>query len=279
MDWIVAGLTGTLLLIGFVSGTHTLRRWLRSSRARRRYLSGTDRIPLVFPVEMRAPGAEEKESRPDLQLEMASPVAAVANGPKMDLDLPPARSVTTPSRIDFDLPPAWRETEPEQSRPSRSAPTPASVPPPRPAPTPASVSPPPPRVMPSSPDAPVDSGTVRFHRADARTMRLLPGRLEIEEGEDGRAEIRFVDMPGDRMEITFGRRPGEPFRHVQLRSPTVSRDHARMVREDGNWVVFNISETNPIVVNDEVLAASRGHTLRNGDRIEMGEVVFRFRFP
>ncbi len=254
MDWIVAGLTGTLLLLGAVSGTSAFRRWLRSLRARREYLTGTDRIPLVFPVEPRTE-AEGYGAPPEVKLELATPLAAVAAGPAIDRDSPaPSRTAAAP-RLDFEVPISWEDDEPAS--------------------TPIAAAPPPPS---DTRRTPVANDPVPF-RPDDRTMRLLPGRLEIEDGEEGRAEIRFVDLPGDRPEITFGRRPGEPFRHVQLQSPTVSRDHARMVRENGAWVIHNVSQTNPIVVNGERLTGSEGHALSNGDRIEMGEVVFRYRQP
>jgi len=124
----------------------------------------------------------------------------------------------------------------------------------------------------------VEGKTIVFHRPSPGTVRLLPGRLEVEEGEDSPAEIRFVDVPGTAPEITFGRRLGQPFRHVQLRSLTVSREHARMAREGADWVIANLSRTNPIVVNGVALDSSDQHrVLTDGDRIEMGEVVFRYR--
>jgi pSer/pThr/pTyr-binding forkhead associated (FHA) protein len=123
----------------------------------------------------------------------------------------------------------------------------------------------------------VEGKTIRFHQPSARTMRLLPGRLEVEEGEDHRAEIRFVDLPGAPPEVTFGRSRGEPFRHIQLHSPTVSREHARMIREGDDWEIENRSQTNPIVVNGRTLRGpGERRTLRDRDRIEMGEVVFRY---
>ena len=44
------------------------------------------------------------------------------------------------------------------------------------------------------------------------------------------------------------------------------------------WSLVNLSATNPAIVNGMPLAGE-GSTvvLREGDRIEMGEVVFRFR--
>ena len=49
--------------------------------------------------------------------------------------------------------------------------------------------------------------------------------------------------------ITFGRLEGPPYRHVQLREPTVSRQHARMILQDSRWHLENQSGTNPVVVN------------------------------
>ena len=119
---------------------------------------------------------------------------------------------------------------------------------------------------------------LRFHQADARTMRLLPGRLEVVAGEDSHSEIRFIDHPGPGSAVTFGRGEGEPLLHIQLRSPTVSRKHARMARSGGEWVIANLSQTNPIVVNGVTLEGlDKERPLEDGDLIEMGEVVFRYR--
>lgn len=109
------------------------------------------------------------------------------------------------------------------------------------------------------------------------TLQLLPGRLEVlgEEGERG--EVRFVRVPGEEPEVTFGRSEGPPHRHVQLRAPTVSRMHARLRFEDGRWSVSNLSRTNPVVINGGDMADDEAERpLEDGDRIEMGEVAFVF---
>jgi len=145
----------------------------------------------------------------------------------------------------------------------------------------------------------VDGASVRYWRAADGTLQFLPGRLEVIAGRDAGQEIRFVRTPGpDGTRVTFGRAEGAPYRHVQLREPTVSRAHARMTLENGlssggappgsngshangpRWRLENLSATNPVVVNGQPLAAD-GSTagwvaLGEGDRIEMGEVVFRF---
>ncbi|MFL5578666.1 MAG: FHA domain-containing protein [Gemmatimonadaceae bacterium] len=125
--------------------------------------------------------------------------------------------------------------------------------------------------VPAAAGAPLPPGTVQF----------LPGRLEVVQGLGvAGQEVRFVrPPPGEPQEVTFGRGEGPPYSHVQLRVPTVSRLHARLSLRDGDrWVIENLSGTNPVVVNGEEL--SRGASplaLADGDRIEMGEVVFRFR--
>jgi FHA domain-containing protein len=110
------------------------------------------------------------------------------------------------------------------------------------------------------------------------TLQFLPGRLEVVDGESPGRDIRFVRTWGEIPEITFGRVTGPPYRHVQLRSQTVSRQHARMQYVDGRWKLTNLSQTNPVLINGQALDSAHGHrVLRDGDQIEMGEVVFRYR--
>ena len=137
----------------------------------------------------------------------------------------------------------------------------------------------------------VDGASVRYWRAADGTLQFLPGRLVIAAGRDTGHEIRFVRTAGpDGTLVTFGRAEGAPYRHVQLREPTVSRLHARMALDlpvrgapgggAPQWQLENLSSTNPVVVNGTPLDAGGGSTssviLADGDRIEMGEVAFVF---
>jgi hypothetical protein len=119
----------------------------------------------------------------------------------------------------------------------------------------------------------------RAQRPMDGTLQFLPGRFEVIEGREIGQEIRFVRQPGSHQtEVTFGRQDGTAYRHVQLHEPTVSRLHAKMSLEDKNWRLTNLSETNPASVNGKPLDPDHGSVvLRDGDRVEMGEVVFRFR--
>ena len=119
----------------------------------------------------------------------------------------------------------------------------------------------------------------RTNRPMEGTLQFLQGRFEVLEGREIGQEIRFVRQPGSaETEVTFGRQDGTPYRHVQLHEPTVSRLHAKMTLEDKNWRLTNLSATNPASVNGKPLDPDHGSVvLRDGDRVELGEVVFRFR--
>jgi pSer/pThr/pTyr-binding forkhead associated (FHA) protein len=124
----------------------------------------------------------------------------------------------------------------------------------------------------------VDAAKVRFHRPPEGTLQLLPGRLDVVGGDPSRGVIRFVKIPQEEPEVTFGRASGPQYRHIQLKIPTVSRMHARMRFLDGVWWIENLSTTNPVVVNGQDLRSGDGSrtALADGDRIEMGEIVFRY---
>lgn len=121
--------------------------------------------------------------------------------------------------------------------------------------------------------------TLRLERPQDGTLQFLPGRLEVIEGRDVGQEIKFVRTAGpDGTTITFGRAEGAQYRHVQLHEPTVSRMHAKLALDGKSWSLINLSATNPVIVNGMPLAGEGSSVvLREGDRIEMGEVVFRFR--
>jgi FHA domain-containing protein len=122
-----------------------------------------------------------------------------------------------------------------------------------------------------------NSETVRFLRPGEEPVQILPGRLEVLSGEPKHREIRFVRSPGEPAELILGREAGRSPQTVALHSDTVSRRHARFAYANGRWAVTNLSRTNPVVVNDERMLGSIERPLADGDRVELGEVVLRFR--
>jgi hypothetical protein len=126
-------------------------------------------------------------------------------------------------------------------------------------------------------EEPAPTETVRFQRPTEQVLQLLPGRLEVLAGETRHREIRFVRAPGQLPQLILGRDAAGSPQHVALQSSTVSRQHARLAYSNGRWAVANLSQTNPVIVNDEELSgADNERALVDGDRIELGEVVLRF---
>ncbi|MET0396058.1 MAG: FHA domain-containing protein, partial [Longimicrobiaceae bacterium] len=164
--------------------------------------------------------------------------------------------------------------------PPRVAPGPAAPPPSAAAPGRIQV----PRFAPAPAAAPPaeleDELTVRLEMPGEGRLQFLPGALEVVDGTDRQREIRFLRSAGAVTEYTIGRAGGPPTSHVQLPVPTVSRQHARMRFADGAWTIRNLSSTNPLRVNGRELdVAEESPALADGDRIEVGEVVLRFRGP
>lgn len=124
----------------------------------------------------------------------------------------------------------------------------------------------------------VEGHALRFSVPAEGTLQFLPGRLEIGAGLDAGREVRFVRVEGpDGIEVTFGRSEGGLYRHIQLRDKTVSRAHAVMRFRHATWHLQNLSHTNPVVHNGAPMPGNDEQPLADGDRIEMGEVVFTYR--
>lgn len=124
--------------------------------------------------------------------------------------------------------------------------------------------------------------TVRVPRYQGPvTTAFLPGRLEVQAagrtGPRPGEEIRFpARRQGDGI-VILGRDDGPSGATVKVPAESVSRRHARLQFEDGRWNIANLSRTNPTLVNGEELVVTEGaRWLRDGDIIEMGEMVFRF---
>jgi hypothetical protein len=110
------------------------------------------------------------------------------------------------------------------------------------------------------------------------TVVVLPGHLEVEVGSNVGEAIRFMRVKGEPADITIGAAEGPRHRHIKLPADTVSRTHARMQYQDGRWRITNLSANNPTLVNGQELdAAARTRLLDDGDMIQIGEMLLRFR--
>lgn len=119
--------------------------------------------------------------------------------------------------------------------------------------------------------------TILFTRPVDEPIQILPGRLRVISGEPLTEDLRLFSRLGEPPRIVVGRDTGPPHRHITLHSPTVSRRHARMDFDNGVWTITNLSQTNPVIVNDRALTnGGSSRKLLDGDRIELGEVALRF---
>lgn len=94
-------------------------------------------------------------------------------------------------------------------------------------------------------------------------------RLDAE-GRAG-AEASRYELHSDRM--TIGRAAACELR---IEEPSISSEHARLVRANEGWRVVNLLSTNGVFVNGQKVFS---HLLRNGDEIRLGRTRLRFVDP
>ena len=79
------------------------------------------------------------------------------------------------------------------------------------------------------------------------------------------------NVPLAKNSLTFGRLPGTD---VTLADRSVSKLHARLGLEAGEWVLEDCDSSNGVKVNGEEVKRSR---LQDGDLFELGRASFRLR--
>lgn len=125
--------------------------------------------------------------------------------------------------------------------------------------------PPPQPIPPPQPGGGGDAEKTRIAGV-ATTSTSVVGVLVAIEGElQGQS---FVLGDG---ENTIGRAPGC---RVVLPSEWISREHARVIHMEGQFVVGPISDRNPTLLND---SPTTGAELKDGDTLRLGKTTLRFR--
>lgn len=123
--------------------------------------------------------------------------------------------------------------------------------------------------------------TVKMTIPPPGTLKVLKGRMEIVDGETQLKEIRFYSLPQQTsLEFSFGRNPGEPYKHIQVNHPTVSRDQARLLYNNGSYTLINKADPvskNATKINDEEIPINEARILKDGDKITMGVVSMIYR--
>lgn len=204
------------------------------------------------PEETSAPEPVEKPALPQQDNQVDGSPEGLEPGPV----LPPFRPRPAPSQP--PVPQPWLRTELSAGPAAAPQWGPAA---PQPAPLPVDEA----------------SETIRLPTAADGTVQLLPGRLVMTEGPEVGREYRFLRMASQPVpQVTLGRVSGPPYRHIQLAAATVSRMHARIRYENGNWHIANLSATNPVRLNGREIPPTQEIALVDGDRIELGEVVLSY---
>jgi len=132
---------------------------------------------------------------------------------------------------------------------------------------------------PPPPQQIIEGRTIKMHAPPPGTLKLLPGWLEVVAGDETVREIRFYRLKGEPSAVTtFGRASGRPYVHIQLKPMTVSSRQAQVSFEGpaAQLTNFASAESNPTRVNGRDLGVNEQVALSEGDKIEMGEVAFRY---
>lgn len=136
-----------------------------------------------------------------------------------------------------------------------------------------------PSEAPPAPLQVIEGRTIKMHAPPPNTIKLLPGYLEVLSGDDAVKEIRFYKLKGEAVpETTFGRATGRPYVHIQLKPMTISSRQAKLSFDQGQVKLTNFAtnESNPTKVNGRDLGVDEMVVLKDADRIDMGEVAFKF---
>jgi hypothetical protein len=121
----------------------------------------------------------------------------------------------------------------------------------------------------------IEDETVRYYAPPLGTLKILGPWFNVETPTS--QAIRLFSLPnaGGETEITFGRKPGPPYSHIQIKRATVSGHQATVRLFQRRAELINFSKTNPTKVNgNPVLSGSL--ELQDGDAIDLGGVVMRF---
>lgn len=122
--------------------------------------------------------------------------------------------------------------------------------------------------------------TVKLAPSSDKTLKFIPGQFILLSGKDRGKPFRVAGYPTPEGSlITIGREPGEgdrAYAHIQLDVQTVSRKHAQLNFKNGKLFIKNLSDTNPIEVNDTELKLDEEVLLPLDSEIRLGELRMKY---
>ena len=84
------------------------------------------------------------------------------------------------------------------------------------------------------------------------------------------SEIKTIET--DKAEITIGRNPGND---IYIDNLGVSKQHAKIVRDDGKYVIEDLNSTNGTFIKDKRVARA---VLNNNDEVQIGKHSLQIQF-
>lgn len=122
--------------------------------------------------------------------------------------------------------------------------------------------------------------TVKIAASTDKTLKFIPGQFIVLTGKDRGKPFRVSGFPTPEGHvITMGREPVEgdrAYAHIQLDVQTVSRQHAELVYKDRKLFIKNLSETNPIQVNNEEVPVGIEKELELDSELRVGEIRMKY---
>jgi len=126
--------------------------------------------------------------------------------------------------------------------------------------------------------------TIRFSNEGApKTMKFIPGRLDIISGADQGKSFRIAGYPtADGDIVTLGRavvKGDRVFAHIQIdqKFKTVSREQLKLIYRGGQLYVCNLSQVNPTQLDGAELGQNETKLLNPGSVIRTGELEFVYK--
>jgi hypothetical protein len=128
-----------------------------------------------------------------------------------------------------------------------------------------------------------DFATIKlFTDGGPRTMKFIPGKLDIVSGADKGKSFKIAGYPtpeGDIVTVGRDKVTGDrSFAHIQIDAQfrTVSRQHFKLIFRRPDLLVQNLSGTNPARLNGAELTEGETRKIKSGDIIGAGELEFQY---
>jgi hypothetical protein len=125
----------------------------------------------------------------------------------------------------------------------------------------------------------VENKTVKINVPKDHTIKVLDKYFEVVDGLSEVSKLHLYQNPNQqKSEYTFGRNSGTEYYHIQLKSPAVSRQQAKLIVTNEGFVLINYAKesSNPTRVNDREMQVNESVKLSIDDVITMGDVKLRF---